>query len=307
MAKQFKGKIAVDIRDSTPDWEPYLAPKAPEGAPNVLFLAWDDLGYAHDGRVRRPGRVPEHAQARGSRCEVGELPHHRAVLADARVAVDGTQRDVERHGHDRGVRLRVPRHLDAYPVRERLHLRGARRERLQHVLRRQVASHAGRGVQPRGVQGPLAARPRLRALLRLARRRDQQLVSRPGPRQPPDRRAGPTRGRLPRRRRPRGHRDHLHPRREGDRSGQAVLHVPRAPGRSRAAPGADGMDRQVQGQVRRGLRGDPRRDPRAARSSSDCSRTAPNSPTQPARRARTHRPRRSGLARSSTRCGRGTR
>ena len=46
MAKQFKGKIAVDIRDSTPDWEPYLAPKAPDGAPNVLFLAWDDLGYA---------------------------------------------------------------------------------------------------------------------------------------------------------------------------------------------------------------------------------------------------------------------
>jgi hypothetical protein len=46
MAKLFKGKIAVDIRDSTPDWDPYLAPKAPPGAPNVLLLAWDDLGYA---------------------------------------------------------------------------------------------------------------------------------------------------------------------------------------------------------------------------------------------------------------------
>ncbi len=46
MAKQWNGKVAVDIRDATPDWEPFLPPKAPEGAPNVLFLAWDDLGYA---------------------------------------------------------------------------------------------------------------------------------------------------------------------------------------------------------------------------------------------------------------------
>ena len=45
MAKSFKGKIALDIRDSTPDWEPYLPPRAREGAPNVLVLAWDDVGY----------------------------------------------------------------------------------------------------------------------------------------------------------------------------------------------------------------------------------------------------------------------
>ncbi|MEZ5141834.1 MAG: arylsulfatase [Acidimicrobiales bacterium] len=46
MAKRFNGKISLDVRDSEPDWEPYLAPKAPEGAPNVLLLAWDDLGFA---------------------------------------------------------------------------------------------------------------------------------------------------------------------------------------------------------------------------------------------------------------------
>jgi arylsulfatase len=45
LAKPYKGKIALDIRDSTPDWEPYLSPRAPEGAPNVLVLAWDDVGY----------------------------------------------------------------------------------------------------------------------------------------------------------------------------------------------------------------------------------------------------------------------
>ena len=42
---EFKGKIALDIRDSTPDWAPYLAPKAAVGAPNVLLIAWDDVGY----------------------------------------------------------------------------------------------------------------------------------------------------------------------------------------------------------------------------------------------------------------------
>jgi arylsulfatase A-like enzyme len=46
MAPDHKGRISLDIRDSTPYWEPYLPPKAPEGAPNVLLLAWDDLGYA---------------------------------------------------------------------------------------------------------------------------------------------------------------------------------------------------------------------------------------------------------------------
>jgi arylsulfatase A-like enzyme len=45
MAETYKGEIALDIRDSTPDWAPFLAPNAPEGAPNVLFLAWDDVGY----------------------------------------------------------------------------------------------------------------------------------------------------------------------------------------------------------------------------------------------------------------------
>ncbi|MFN8027466.1 MAG: arylsulfatase [Acidimicrobiia bacterium] len=44
--KQFQGKVSLDIRDSTPDWEPYLAPKAKAGAPNVLLIAWDDLGFA---------------------------------------------------------------------------------------------------------------------------------------------------------------------------------------------------------------------------------------------------------------------
>ena len=158
MAPAFNGRISLDIRDSEPDWAPYLAPKAPEGAPNVLIIAWDDLGYATMDTFGGPVECPNMARIADERRQVRELPHDRALLADAGLAAHGPQRHVERHGHDRRVRLRLPRHLDAHPFRERLHLRGARRARLQHLLRRQVAPHAGRGVQPRRLQGPLAAR-----------------------------------------------------------------------------------------------------------------------------------------------------
>jgi arylsulfatase len=38
MSKPIDGIINVELRDSTPDWEPFLRPQAPEGAPNVLRL-----------------------------------------------------------------------------------------------------------------------------------------------------------------------------------------------------------------------------------------------------------------------------
>jgi arylsulfatase A-like enzyme len=42
---RWSGRVAVDIRDSEPDWTPFLQPRAPEGAPNVLMIVWDDVGY----------------------------------------------------------------------------------------------------------------------------------------------------------------------------------------------------------------------------------------------------------------------
>lgn len=46
MSADFSGTIALDIRDSEPDWGPFAAPTAPPGAPNVLYLVWDDVGIA---------------------------------------------------------------------------------------------------------------------------------------------------------------------------------------------------------------------------------------------------------------------
>ena len=46
MPQQFKGVVNMDIRDSTPDWTNYEQPKPPEGAPNVLVVVWDDVGFS---------------------------------------------------------------------------------------------------------------------------------------------------------------------------------------------------------------------------------------------------------------------
>jgi arylsulfatase len=54
----FKGTINLDVRDSTPDWGPFTPKKAPEGAPNVLFILYDDTGLAawspYGGRINMP-------------------------------------------------------------------------------------------------------------------------------------------------------------------------------------------------------------------------------------------------------------
>jgi arylsulfatase len=54
----FKGTVNLDIRDSTPDWTPFVAPTAPEGSPNVLVVMFDDTGLAawspFGGRIEMP-------------------------------------------------------------------------------------------------------------------------------------------------------------------------------------------------------------------------------------------------------------
>ena len=59
MAKQpFKGTIKLDVRDSVADWTPYTPKKAPEGAPNILFVLYDDTGLAawspFGGKINMP-------------------------------------------------------------------------------------------------------------------------------------------------------------------------------------------------------------------------------------------------------------
>jgi arylsulfatase A-like enzyme len=58
MPREFQGTINLDIRDSTADWPAYLPDPAPEGAPNVLVVLYDDTGMAawspYGGRINMP-------------------------------------------------------------------------------------------------------------------------------------------------------------------------------------------------------------------------------------------------------------
>jgi arylsulfatase A-like enzyme len=58
VSKQFNGRIELDVRDSIDDWDAYTAEPAPEGAPNVLVVLYDDTGCAawspYGGRIEMP-------------------------------------------------------------------------------------------------------------------------------------------------------------------------------------------------------------------------------------------------------------
>ncbi|MDX1875479.1 arylsulfatase [Mycolicibacterium sp. 120266] len=56
--RSFEGVVATDVRESTPDWAAFREAAAPSGAPNVLYLLWDDIGIAtwdcYGGLVQMP-------------------------------------------------------------------------------------------------------------------------------------------------------------------------------------------------------------------------------------------------------------
>jgi arylsulfatase len=58
VARAFNGVINLDIRDSQGDWDAFLPAKAPQGAPNVLAVLYDDTGCAawspYGGRIDMP-------------------------------------------------------------------------------------------------------------------------------------------------------------------------------------------------------------------------------------------------------------
>ncbi len=58
VAKEFKGTIKLDVRDSVGDWDAFLPEPAPKDAPNVLVVLFDDTGQAawspYGGRIQMP-------------------------------------------------------------------------------------------------------------------------------------------------------------------------------------------------------------------------------------------------------------
>ncbi len=58
MSTPFRGSVSLDVRDSVPDWAPFEQTKAPDGAPNVVYIVLDDVGFAglscYGGMIETP-------------------------------------------------------------------------------------------------------------------------------------------------------------------------------------------------------------------------------------------------------------
>ena len=77
----FKGKIGRTAKDSTPDFP--KAVTAPKGAPNVLLILTDDVAFG-SVHLRRRDPHADLRQARQGRSALQHVSHHGAVLAHAR-------------------------------------------------------------------------------------------------------------------------------------------------------------------------------------------------------------------------------
>ena len=219
--------------------------------------------------LRQPDRHPQSRRARRRWAPIQQHAHDRAVFAVALVFHDRAQPSLERHVLHHGRIDRLSGRQRQHSVRERDALGNPAAERLQHLRPWQVASHALRADLGGGPLRPLAARSRLRALLRLPRRRYAPVLPGARARQQPDRtRQDAGRGLSPdARSRQQGQGDDR--RFEAGRAEQALFHV-FLPGRDACAPSrAEGMGRQVQGQVRRRVGRLPRAGVRQAEETGD--------------------------------------
>ena len=57
-APEFKGKIGETYKDSVPDFGPAMPVAAPAGAPNVVLIVLDDVGYGQLSSYGGPIQTP---------------------------------------------------------------------------------------------------------------------------------------------------------------------------------------------------------------------------------------------------------
>ena len=120
----FNGVINLDVRKSKPDWRPYIPKKAPEGAPNILFVLYDDTGLAawspYGGRINMP-TLDKLAQNGLTYTQW----HTAALCSPTRsTLLTGRNHHLERHGRDHGGLQRISGR--AWPVSRRKPLRSRR-------------------------------------------------------------------------------------------------------------------------------------------------------------------------------------
>ena len=259
-AAPFKGQIGLSVKDSVPDFP--LPVQAPKGAPNVLLILLDDVGFGASSTFGGPVATPTLERLAQDGLRYTQFHTTVALLADARGADHRSQPSLGAHRghHGNGDGLSRLRQPDGQGHRDGR--RDPQAERMEHRVVRQEPQRAGLADEPGRAVRPLADGSGLRALLWVHRRGDQPVAAGRLRRHAPDR-ALPRQAGLQLRLRHRRPGHPVGPQPEGGRAGPAVLHLLRAGCDALPAPPEEGVDREVQGQVRPGLGQDTRADDRS--------------------------------------------
>ena len=246
------GKVSLSMQESV--YQPRVTPRRlGDDAPNILIVLDGRRGSGPAVDVRRRDQHPDPRShpRRGDRLQ--PVSHDGPVLADTGVAADRAQSSQGVHRGDHRVRERLGCVLRAHPQEQRAGGGGAEGLRLRHGWLGQVAQHAGHRGRPDRPVRVLADELGVRVLLRVPCRGVVAVRTEPGAQhdvrvaaQDPGRGLPPERG--PGRRRHR-----LAAQAQGDGPGPAVLHVLGQRRHPRPPPRAQGVHRQVPGQVRRRL------------------------------------------------------
>ena len=256
-----KGLITFDAKDPASKFPPIERLRPPKGAPNVLIVLIDDVGFGATSAFGGPCQTPTAEKLAAGGLKFTRF-HTTALCSPTRQALlTGRNHHSVGMGGITEIATGAPGYCSVLPNSMSPLAQDAEAQRLLHRAVRQVPRSAGVGDEPgRTVRRLADRRRRLRVFLRLHRRRGQPVV--------PDALRGHHAGRAGEDARrglsPDGGHD-----RQGDRldrpaeesrARQAVLHLLRAGRDARAAPRAEGVGRQVQGQVRSGLGQAARRD-----------------------------------------------
>ena len=97
---RYPHSTVLDARNATPP--PRFEVKAPAGAPNVLIVLIDDMGFGQSGSFGGPIRMPTVDRLANARIAVQQFPHHGALLAHAGRAAQRAQPSHEQYGLDHG-------------------------------------------------------------------------------------------------------------------------------------------------------------------------------------------------------------
>ncbi len=218
----------LDVRNAKAP--PRFEVKAPAGAPNVLIVLIDDMGFGQSSAFGGPIHMPT-AERLAKGAAVQPVSHHGALLADPCRAPVRPQPSHVQHGLDHGDRHRVPRPDRAAAQQRGAAGRDAPPQWLRHRRLRQVARDRRLGGQHFGSDQSLADPLRLRQVLRVHRRRGQSVGAGDLRRDEPGRAAEGPELPLPDRHDRQG--DRLGQGREVAHARQAVLHLLR-PGATHA-------------------------------------------------------------------------